>query len=603
MKANIILFALLAFFSCKSESNSQSDIEKSTTIPVEGTSAMVVSAHPNATKIGLDILKKGGNAFDAMLAVELALAVTYPSAGNIAGGGFMVYRLADGEVGALDYREKAPLMSTRDMFLDKDGNPLKLLPKKNENENIQSEQPQKTNKLGRDNIRTKASDVTYNLSVIGALAVGVPGTVDGIIKAQKRFGKLSLKELVQPAIDLANKGVILTEKEAKKLNGKLAFINEVNRHKSAYQRKSKWSKGDTIFMSDLASTLERIRDNGRDGFYKGKTAELFLDEIHQGGGIINQQDLDLYESQWRKPVQTTYRGYDVVTMSPPSSGGVVLAQILKMIESYDLNKMGGFHSDSVVQLIVEAERRAYADRAEHLGDTDFVDVPIQSLISVDYLTKRMENFTFDKATPSTEILAGNPKPESEQTTHYSIVDKWGNAVSVTTTLNGLYGSKVVVKGGGFLLNNQMDDFSIKPGYPNSYGLIGNEANAIESQKRMLSSMTPTILTKEGKLFATVGTPGGSTIITSVAQAIVNLVDFKMNAQQATSAPRFHHQWKPDLVFVEPNAWSKEKIARLKSKGYMVMSRGFLGRVEVITKDQGKLYGGADHRGDDKAMGY
>ena len=573
------------------------------TEPVMASHAMVVSAHPEATKIGLNVLKKGGNAFDAMLAVELALAVSYPSAGNIAGGGFLVYRLASGETGALDYREKAPLAAHRDMFLDKEGNPLKLLKKAEAKEKIANPLPEKKRELGRENIRSNPNDVTYNRSVIGSLAVGVPGTVAGIIKAQKRFGKLNLKELVQPAIDLAKRGVILTQKEADKLNAKLAYLNEVNRHISAYQRKTRWTKGDTLHLSDLSATLERIRDYGKAGFYKGETAKLIVDEIKSGGGIMTLKDLELYEAKWRTPIKTKYRDYDLTTMSPPSSGGIILAQILKMMEPYNFQNLGGFQSDSLVQLMVEAERRAYADRAEHLGDIDFVDVPIIQMLDAGYLKTRMKDFSFNKASVSDNIFAGKPRKESEQTTHYSVVDKWGNAVSVTTTLNGAYGSKVVVKGGGFLLNNQMDDFSIKPGYPNMFGLLGTEANAIAPEKRMLSSMTPTILTKNGKFFATVGTPGGSTIITSVAQTIINLVDFKMNAQKAVSAPRFHHQWKPDRVYIEKGIWSQDKIDRLSKKGYHIDPRGYLGKVEVIVKRHSKLEAGADHRGDDTAMGY
>lgn len=585
----IILIASIIFASCK-ETTKKATLA-SIPQPTIAKNGMVITAHPNASKIGLDILKKGGNAFDAMVATQFALAVTYPSAGNIGGGGFMVYRLVDGKVGTLDYREKAPSKAHRDMYLDKDGNPLKF----------QGLSEKVT--MGRDNIRDNASDANSNLSVIGRLAIGVPGTVAGMVAAHRKFGKLPFMTLIQPSIDLARAGVVLTEKEAEKLNSKQATIRKANRFKSAYEADDKWNTGDTLFMPDLANTLALIRDHGRDGFYKGTTADLIVDEMKAGKGIITHKDLVNYEAKWREPIEFAYRDCHIITMGPPSSGGIVLGQMLKMIAPYDLNKLGGFQSVRVAQLMIEAERRAYADRAAFLGDPDFVAIPTKALLSDKYTEHRMRDFSFEKASKSEDISNGNPLIVSEQTTHYTIVDRWGNAIANTTTLNGYFGSKVVVKGGGFFLNNEMDDFSIKAGYPNMYGLIGKKANAIAPHKRMLSSMTPTIITKRGKLFATIGTPGGATIITSVFQTILNIVDFKMNAQQAVSSSRFHHQWQPDKVFIEKATFDTITKKTLKEKGYPVFVRGALGRVEAIIVRDDHIEGGADHRGDDTALGY
>lgn len=533
--------------------------------------AMVVSAHPLASKVGRDIMQKGGNAVDAAIATQFALAVVYPGAGNIGGGGFMVSRMANGEVASLDYREKAPMAGGRDMYLDDQG------------------------------------DVISMASVRGHLAAGVPGTVAGLETAHKKYGKLAWAELVQPAIDLAANGWELTAREASGLNGNRKVFMEYNTIMPDFflaPADTVWVKGNIVSIPDLAETLTRIRDNGRDGFYKGKTATLIVEEMKRGKGIISLEDLSQYEAVWRTPVTGEYRGYEFISMPPPSSGGIALAQLFNAVEPFDLSSMG-FHSKDAIHLIAEAERRAYADRAAHLGDPDFYDVPQANLIKKAYMSARMKTFDNSRATPSDEVDAGNPAPlESEETTHLSVVDQWGNAVSVTTTLNGGMGSKVFVGGAGFLLNNEMDDFSAKPGVPNMYGLVGGEANAIQPGKRMLSSMTPTIVAKDGKLFMVVGTPGGSTIITSVFQTIVNVIDFDMTMQQAVAAPRFHHQWLPDLIQLERNTLDSTAIAALKALGHQTRARGTIGRVDAILMlPNGQLEGGADPRGDDVAEGF
>ncbi len=530
--------------------------------------AMVVSAREEASKIGSDILKKGGNAFDAMVATQLALAVAYPYAGNIGGGGFMVFRKANGEIGAIDFREKAPLAATKDMYLDEGGN------------------------------------VIPNKSTLGAMAVGVPGSVAGVFAVHEKFGSLPIEAIIQPSIDLAYKGVIVTKKQETRIKKYQPFFPKVNKGSIIFDKT--WKENDTIKYVALAETLERILKNGKDEFYKGETAKRLASFIQENGGIVTEEDLAKYEAKWRTPITFTYDDLKIISMSPPSSGGICLAQIMKMVEPFNLNEYG-HNSLKYIQAITEAERRAYADRSFYLGDSDFVEIPIDPLITYDYLNSRMSNFSFEKATLSSDVSHGDVQViESDETTHYSIVDPFGNTVSVTTTINGGYGSKLYCSDLGFFLNNEMDDFSSKPGVPNMFGVTGGEANSILPEKRMLSSMTPTIVEKNGKLFMSVGTPGGSTIITSVLQTILNVHEFNMSMQEAVDAPRFHHQWLPDEIRMEPNSFEKALIGTLEKLGYSINEKDspVIGKVDgILVLADKRLEGGADHRGDDTAIGF
>lgn len=533
---------------------------------------MVAAAHVEASNVGIEILKMGGNAIDAAVATHFALAVVFPFAGNLGGGGFAVIRTKNGQAHSLDFREKAPLKAHRDMYLDAEGN------------------------------------IVQGLSLQGHLSSGVPGSVDGMVEMHEKFGKLSWEKLLEPAIKLAEQGVILTEREALGLNNNALVFKKVNGDDLQYFIKpdaTKWIKGDLLVQKDLSETLKLIQKNKRAGFYEGKVAKLLTDEMLKGGGIISLEDLQKYHSVWRKPIVADYKKYKIITMPPSSSGGVALLQLLRLVEPYPLQKWG-WNSANTAQVMIEAERRVYADRAKWMGDTDFIDVPVDKLISKEYLKTRWVNFDSTKATNSKDIKGGTlPGYESMETTHYSVVDADGNAVSITTTLNGAYGSKVIVAGGGFLMNNEMDDFSIKAGVPNMFGLLGGKANEIAPEKRMLSAMTPTIVEKDGKLFMVVGTPGGSTIITSVYQTILNVIEHKMTMQQAVNALKFHHQWLPDRTVFEANAFSDKTLEILRNKGYIIdQQKGTLGRMDcIMVHPDGQLEGASDPRADNTSVGF
>ena len=564
--------------------------------PVRAENGMVVSAHEEASKAGIEVLEAGGNAIDAAVATGFALAVVFPVAGNLGGGGFMVVRTADGEAITIDYREKAPMAATRDMFLDTTG---AFVPERSQR---------------------------------GYLASGVPGTVAGLLQAHTRYGQIPLERVLAPAIRLADEGFTLSRRQADRFNAfyhDFAAYPATQKYFTKGDSTSKYEEGETFRQQDLADVLKRIRKNGRDGFYQGKTAELIAEQMEKGGGLITLEDLAAYEALERPAVEATYRGYRVLSMPPPSSGGVALAQLLNAVEPYDIAEMG-FGSSATVHLMAEAMRRVYADRAEHLGDADFYPVPVEELIDKDYMQMRMADFNPYRADTSETVEHGDPFAyEPAETTHYSVVDSAGNAVSVTTTINGAYGSHVVVDGAGFFLNNEMDDFAAKPGVPNMFGLVGSEANAVAPGKRMLSSMTPTIVeTPEGRLFMVIGTPGGSTIITTVFQVILNVIDHGMDVQEAVSVPRVHHQWLPDVLRAERFALAKDAVYHLELRGWDVESGGEWGRAdgivvryggenvqagtqvdpsgleEVAEEQTGRIYlGGADPRGEDVALGY
>ena len=529
---------------------------------------MVVSAHPEASKAGVSVLQKGGNAIDAAVATEFALSVCYPEAGNIGGGGFMLIRMSDGSSDMIDYREKAPLGASRDMYLNEKGN-----------------------------LKEGSSTETH-------LAAGVPGTVDGMLKVHGKYGRLSFREVIQPAIDLAIKGFVVTEEQAGSFNRNREYFLKMNASPPAFVKDGEWKAGDVLRQPDLAATLERIRDNGRNGFYSGKTAEMIIREMKRGKGIISAMDLAKYEAKFRKPLSGVYRGYRIITIPPPSSGGIILLQLLKMLEPWPLQE-SGFHSLKAIHLIAEAEKRAFADRAEYAGDPDFIDVHTSILLDQKYLKRRFNDFDPDQATDIKKIKAGLLSVhESDETTHYSVVDKDGNAVSATTTLNNLFGNSIVVEGAGFLLNDQMDDFSVKPGTPNMYGLVGGEANSISPGKRMLSSMTPSIVEKDGKLFLVAGSPGGSTIPTTVFQVITNVIDYKMDIRQAVDTGRFHDQWLPDYILFEKGSIDSLVLEGLKGMNYDLKERSVIGSVNAIEiLPDGKIRAGADRRGYNTACGY
>ena len=527
---------------------------------------MVVSAKIEASQAGISILKQGGNAFDAMIATDLALSVVYPNAGNLGGGGFLVYRLSNSSYGSLDFREKSPSQSTKNMFLDENENEVK------------------------------------GLSTEGGLSVGVPGTIAGLFKVYEKYATLPLNKLFEPAIKLAEQGYVLTKNQANSLNSNRNKINQLNDTILLFNKTFK--EGDLFVNKALANSLKLILKNGRDEFYNGTIGKKIIRYVNSKNGILSQEDFENYEAKWRDPITFKYKDLNIISMGPPSSGGIILAQILKMIEPYNINELD-HNSLKYIQLLVEAERRSFADRGKYLGDPDFNYIPVKELLNKEYLLNRMNDFSFEKSTPSNLISFGQVQMnESKETTHYSIVDKFGNAVSVTTTLNGSYGSKLFPPDLGFFLNNEMDDFSIKPGIPNMYGLIGGEINAIEPNKRMLSSMTPTIVEKNNNLYLVLGSPGGPTIITSVLQTILNLEDFNFNIDKAVNSPRFHHLFLPDLIFHENSSVKNSDMELLKSKGYIFNKKNsVIGRVDAIHVENGLLFGGADKRGDDKSVGY
>ena len=544
--------------------------------PVFGENGMVVSTSRHASQVGIDILKDGGNAVDAAVGVGFALAVTSSSNGNIGGGGFMVARFSDGQTFTLDYREMAPTKAERNMYLDESGNIIK----------------------GKSRSTHFAS--------------GVPGSVDGLLKAWEDHGSgnISIERLLSPSIKLAKKGFDLSNYEADRFNKNKDRLSKHPETKRIFGRDDReWKSGDIFYQSDLAETLERIMENGRDGFYKGKTADLIVEEMKNVGGWITHKDLENYTSKYRDPIKGSFQDYDIISMGPPSSGGILLIHMLNMFDEIMNNPENSsidlsYNSLDYIHILTEIERRAYADRAEHLADADFWDVPEEMLLSKFYAKERVSSININEATLSTDISYGNSYiNQSEETTHYSIVDKQGNAVSVTTTINSGYGNGITITGAGFLMNNEMDDFSSKPGEPNMFGLLGNEANAIEPKKRPLSSMTPTIVLKDDKPFLILGTPGGSTIITTVLQNFLNVVIHGMDIQQAVSSPRVHSQWMPDMVFHEKGGLSKSLIRKLSERGHDVKLRGNIGEANgIMINDQG-FWGGPDSRGENTAIGY
>jgi gamma-glutamyltranspeptidase/glutathione hydrolase len=556
------VFALLILLFGFSESASRR--------PVKALNGMVVSSDSLATQVGVEILKKGGNAVDAAVAVGFALAVTYPQAGNIGGGGFMVIRMANGETVTIDFREKAPMKASENMFLDENGN---FVPEK---------------------------------SQVGHLSVGVPGSVAGLLLALEKYGTMSRREVLEPAIELAEKGFIVNEGLANAFKNAFEHFKKFPSTMRYFSKNGQpYSAGDRLVQKDLAKVLKLIRDKGRDGFYKGKVADLIVEEMKRGGGLITYEDLENYQPVLRKPVVGNYRGYEIISMGPPSSGGVCLIELLNILENFDLKKYG-FGSSYTIHYLVEAMKRVYADRAEYLGDPDFVQIPLDKLLSKEYAKELASEIDTFYATPSSRIIRSvSPTSEGVHTTHYSVVDRWGNVVAVTTTINSYFGSMVAVDGAGFFLNNEMDDFSAKPGAPNQFGLLGSKANSIQPGKRMLSSMTPTIVLKNGKPFLVLGSPGGSTIITSVLQVILNVVDFGMNIQEAVDSPRIHHQWYPDQIFFERRGLPRDVIENLERRGHKLVERaGYQGEVQAILIDEnGVKYGAVDPRGYGLAMGY
>ncbi len=537
--------------------------------PVAGAHGAVASSSTLASQVGIDIMKQGGNAIDAAVAVGFALAVTHPTAGNIGGGGFAVIRTSKGTIITLDFRETAPAKSHRDMYIDESG------------------------------------QVIEDLSTKGHLSTGVPGTVDGLLVLLEKHGSLSREQVLQPAIMLAEKGFPLSRvlvSEFKNLHGSMSSYPQSMK---IFSNSGKpYEAGDVWIQRDLAATLKRIAANGRDGFYTGETADLIVAEMERGGGIVSREDLTNYKSMWREPVKGSYRGYEIWSMSPPSSGGVLLVNMLNMLEPFDVSGMG-WGSSALIHMMIEAERRAYADRAQYLGDPEFSDIPVAELTSKAYAAQRFSDFDAQKASKSAEIGHGSLPAESTETTHFSVADKAGNAVAITTTLNWGYGNRIVVTGAGFLLNNEMDDFSAKANTPNTYGLIGRKANEIQPGKRMLSSMTPTIVTKDGKPVLVTGSPGGSTIITTVLQVVMNTIDFGYNVSHSVSVPRFHHQWLPDRVVFETRCISADGLKALEARGHkeLQISTWRIGAANSVSYRDGLIEAASDPRRDAQGVAY
>lgn len=527
--------------------------------------AVVSSANEIASQVGIEILKQGGNAIDAAVGTAFALAVVYPQAGNIGGGGFLVFRSANGTETSIDFRETAPALAYKDMYLDKEGN------------------------------------VISELSTLGHLASGVPGSVAGLLYALEKYGSLPREKVLSYAVNLAENGFIINSELANSINNHRSEFNRFESSSKIFDRK--FRQGDLFLQPELAATLKEISVHGRDGFYKGDVADKIVSEMKKGNGIITHNDLINYKPVERKVLKGNYREYDIITMGPPSSGGICLIYLLNMLEKFSLSSYKRNGVD-YINILAEAMKLVYADRSEYMGDADFYTVPVEKLISKSYALKRFSDFVAGNIKPSETIGPGEIYHESLQTTHLSVADSKGNMVSLTTTLNDSFGSRVVVGGAGFLMNNEMDDFSVKPGVPNIFGLIGNEANAIEPGKRMLSSMTPAVILKNSRPFMVIGSPGGGKIITSVLQSFLNVVEFGLTVNDAVDSPRFHHQWLPDLLQVERNLLSRNSMKKLSDMGYDIKLVSEFGRVEaVIFNDDGTLSGHSDSRGSGKAIGY
>ncbi|MFT5904286.1 MAG: gamma-glutamyltranspeptidase/glutathione hydrolase [Flammeovirgaceae bacterium] len=568
MNRIILLLAICFLWACQPSNSSESKSSVRVDKSLDSLKAGVACAHPVAARIGAEILESGGNATDAAVAVQWALAVCFPEAGNIGGGGFMVIRRNDGLTTTLDYRERAPIGAFAELFIGPDG------------------------------------EVTQGISTDTRVAAGVPGSVAGIYEMHDKFGSMNMTSLLDPAIDIARNGFPITATQAQRLNENREKFETRNRFRTAFVKDTPWVEGDLLIQEDLAKTLERIKGKGPTEFYSGETAQLILDEMADGRGLISENDLKNYKSKWRNPIKFTFDNFQVISMPPPSSGGIALEQMFKMAEMLKVENIE-HNSVEYLHFNTEIERRVYADRSMHLGDPDYYDIPYKELTDSTYLATRLENFRY-RATLSSRVSHGNIEQVSEsmETTHLSVVDEEGNAVSITTTINGLYGSRIVVSGAGFLLNNQMDDFSSKSGTPNMFGLVGGKANSIEPGKRMLSSMTPAIVEKDGELFLVAGSPGGSTIITSVYQTIANCTYYDMDLKDAIAAPKFHSQWLPDKIFLERDRFPQDVINMLENKGHEIDYYNTLGRVDAIkVSDNGMLEVCGDPRGDDVGAGY